>query len=227
MQMKFCDWEPIYESIISDMGYSRSEDESAVRVLKAVTVNSDLIDDDEASSFFDRTVTVVGNSPALLDDLESLPPEGPVIASGSSVCRLSSVGVKPDVVVTDLDGEIESQIKASGDGALTFIHAHGDNVDLIREYAWRFKGPIILTTQSVPENTVSNYGGFTDGDRAVCIVRHFGAQHILMLGFDYGNPMPKEGSDPSVKLRKLKWAENIIGMVAEGCLKYPSTHQVH
>lgn len=225
--MRFSDWEPIYESILSDMGYSRAEDESAVRVLKAVTINSDLIDDDEASEYFDKTVTVIGNSPGLIDDIRSTPLEGAVIASGSAVHRLMSEGILPDVVVTDLDGEIESQIEASNKGALTFIHAHGDNVDLIREYAWRFKGPVVLTTQSTPENTVSNYGGFTDGDRAVCIACHFGARSILLLGFEYENPMPKEGSDPLVKKKKLEWAEKIIETVAGNLRKYPKVYQVH
>ena len=223
--MKFSDWKGIYQSITEDMGYSQYDDEAAVRVLKAVTVNSNLADDDEISAFFADAVTVVGNSPGLVSDLSEMPPKGPIIASGSSVGRLTAAGFRPNVVVTDLDGDIEPQIAASENGALTFIHAHGDNTDLIREYAWRFKGPVVLTTQSVPENTVSNYGGFTDGDRAVCIARHFGAKRIFMIGFDFNNPMPKPGSDCDVKLHKLKWAEKIINLVAGDCAVYPPSHQ--
>ncbi|MCQ2079978.1 MAG: hypothetical protein MJZ38_08005, partial [archaeon] len=40
--------------------------------------------------------------------------------------------------------------------------------------------------------------------------REFGARRIVLYGFDFDNPHPKEGSDPAVKLRKLKWAERII-----------------
>ena len=98
-------------------------------------------------------------------------------------------------------------------GAVTAIHAHGDNGDLIRMYAGSFKGRILLTTQSTPENTVYDFGGFTDGDRAVCMAVHFGARRIHLRGFDYDDPMPKDGNDPSVKKRKLAWAERIIGIV--------------
>lgn len=208
--MEFSEWEPVYEGILADMGYDRSGDEACVRVLKAVTMNSDLITDDEAAEFFQTIATVFGDAPCLESDIGIHPPEGTLIASGSSVRRLASLDIRPDVVVTDLDGEIGPQLDASAAGALTFIHAHGDNSDLVREYAGQFKGPVILTTQSRPENTVFDFGGFTDGDRAVCIAQSFGVRKVILEGFDFDNPSPKAGSDPSVKLRKLSWARRII-----------------
>ena len=158
-------------------------------------------------------VTVFGNAPCLESDIDSKGFAGTLVASGSSVGRLLDRGIRPDVVVTDLDGDIDSQIEASAKGAVTAIHAHGDNGDLIRMYAGSFKGRILLTTQSTPENTVYDFGGFTDGDRAVCMAVHFGAGRIHLRGFDYDDPMPKDGNDPSVKKRKLAWAERIIGIV--------------
>ena len=62
---------------------------------------------------------------------------------------------------------------------------------------------------------VADYGGFTDGDRAVCICQEFGVRRIVLRGFDFLHPNPKPGSDPAVKLRKLGWAERIIGLVSE------------
>ena len=211
--MRFSDWEPIYIKILEDFGFDRSEDEMNVRILKMVTVNSDLIDDDEFGECFGDEVTVFGNAPCLESDIDSKGFAGTLVASGSSVGRLLDRGIRPDVVVTDLDGDIDSQIEASANGAVTAIHAHGDNGDLIRMYAGSFKGRILLTTQSTPENTVYDFGGFTDGDRAVCMAVHFGAGRIHLRGFDYDDPMPKDGNDPSVKKRKLAWAERIIGIV--------------
>jgi hypothetical protein len=208
--MDFQQWEPIYEEILEDMGYDRTEDENSVRVLKAVTLNSDLRSGDEiAESMFD-IVTVVGNAPCLEKDLAEKGVAGTILCSGSAVRRLTAQGIEPDMIFTDLDGDIDAQIEASAKGAATFIHAHGDNAELITRYAGQFKGPVVLTTQSVPEYTVFNYGGFTDGDRAVCFANHFGVREIMLVGFDYDNPMPKEGSDPSVKLKKLGWAKKII-----------------
>ncbi len=209
--MRWSDWEPVYAGILEDMGYDRDADEDCVRILKAVTLNSDLVDEDEAAGFFSSTATVFGAAPCLEDDIRSVPPTGTLISAGSATGRLMAAGITPGVVVTDLDGDVEAQIAASAAGALTFIHAHGDNMDAVREHAGRFRGPVVLTTQSAPDNIVSDYGGFTDGDRAVCIAQEFGAREVLLEGFDFGNPMPKDGSDPDVKLRKLAWAERIIG----------------
>ncbi len=210
--MKWPEWEPVYTRILQDMGFSREGDESSVRVLKAVTMNSDLVDPDEERGRFSRDCTVFGDAPRLDSDLDSTQPVGTRICSGSAVVRLLARGILPDVVVTDLDGDMDAQLEASSRGALTFIHAHGDNADLIREYAGRFRGPVVLTTQSVPENTVFNFGGFTDGDRAVCVAQEMGACSVLLMGFDYTRPNPKDGSDPDVKLRKLAWAREIIDM---------------
>ncbi|MBQ9690006.1 MAG: DNA transporter, partial [Candidatus Methanomethylophilaceae archaeon] len=68
--MDFAEWEPVYEEILADMGYDRSDDEASVRVLKAVTLNSDLISGDEAAETMADRVTVIGNAPCLEDDIK-------------------------------------------------------------------------------------------------------------------------------------------------------------
>lgn len=208
--MDFSRWEPIYEDILADFGYDRSEDENTVRILKAVTLSSDLHSGDDAAELLGDVVTVVGNAPCLEDDIRDRGIHGAVLCSGSAVGRLLDAGIRPDMVFTDLDGDIGPQIEASASGAYTFIHAHGGNADLVTSYAGLFKGPVVLTTQSAPEYTVFNYGGFTDGDRAVCFADHFGVRDIRLVGFDYDNPMHKAGSDPEIKRRKLQWASRII-----------------
>ena len=207
--MKFSEWEPLYEAICSEFGISPASDMASVRILKAVTLNSDLCDEDAFKNKIGETVSVIGDSPFLEKDLEH-GVEGCIICSGSAVLRLLRAGLKPDIVVTDLDGNINAQLEASSDGAVTLILAHGDNMDLVREYAPLFTGPVVLTTQAAPENTVFNYGGFTDGDRCVCLAREFGARRILLFGFDFDHPNRKEGFDPVRKLKKLSWAKRII-----------------
>ena len=198
-------WEDIYEEILRDMGYDRSSDESSARLLKTLTQMSDLIDDDDVYDLMRGTVTIIGPAEPDLSGLDGKT----VIAAGSATEAVMKALV-PDIVVTDLDGDIQSQIEASDRGAITFIHAHGDNSDLIMRYAKEFRGPIVLTTQATPDNVIRNYGGFTDGDRAVCIARHFGASEIELRGFDFEVPTVKDGSDPETKKRKLAWAKRII-----------------
>lgn len=118
----------------------------------------------------------------------------------------------PDIIVTDLDGNVEDQIKANEMGSIAVIHAHGDNIPAIRKYAPLFKGRVVLTTQSEPFDNVYNFGGFTDGDRAFLMAKHFGATKISLFGFDFENPREKEGKDIEIKRKKLKWAKKLIEM---------------
>ncbi|MBO4551620.1 MAG: DUF115 domain-containing protein [Candidatus Methanomethylophilaceae archaeon] len=203
------DWEPIYREILSDMGYDRASDENSAKVLRTLMLNADLITEDEVP--VGDTVSVFGAAESLMSDIAKVRPEGTLISAGSATSTLMSLGIVPDIVVTDLDGDIDSQIEASRRGAVTLIHAHGDNIDLIMGYAKGFTGKVILTTQSKPDFVLCNFGGFTDGDRAVCFARHMGAKRILLYGFDFDNPSSKDGSDPAVKKKKLQWAKRIIG----------------
>ena len=203
------DWDPVYCEILKDMGYDRASDENAARVLKALMVNANLITDDELPS--GDVFSIFGAADSLPSDIAKRRPEGVLISAGSATSMVMSMGITPDIVVTDLDGDVTSQIDASKKGAVTLIHAHGDNIDLIMQYAKEFTGKVILTTQTRPDLVLYNFGGFTDGDRAVCLARHLGAKKIFLYGFDFDNPSSKDGSDPSVKKRKLQWAKRIIG----------------
>lgn len=181
-------------------------------MLKAVTVNLDLISDDDLGELIGPVSTVMGAAACLEEDIASKGIEGTSIVAGSASGRVLALGIVPDILVTDLDGDIAPQLEISSKGAVTLIHAHGDNMDLITRYAPEFEGPVVLTTQSEPSNTVYDFGGFTDGDRAVCMARHFGSR-VRLLGFDFATPYPKPDGDPAFKARKLRWAEQIIDMV--------------
>ncbi len=209
--MRLDEWSPIYESILSDMGYDRSSDEASARLLKVLMLNADLITVDELSSLIGDEVSVFGAAKCLESDVRRSPPSGTLISAGSATVRVMAMGIVPDIVVTDLDGDIDSQIKASDMGAVTLIHAHGDNADLITRYAKEFRGKVVLTTQSSPDNVLCNFGGFTDGDRAVCLARHFGSSKIRLYGFDFDDPYFGDGKDILIKSKKLRWAKRLIG----------------
>jgi Uncharacterized Rossmann fold enzyme len=208
--MQFPEWESTYLNILSDMGFDRDSDENSARMLKAVTLNSDLVLDDIFYDIVGDTVTVIGNGKNLESDIERMGTEGTIISSGSAVERIMRLKIVPHIIVTDMDGEISSQIDANRKGAIAVLHAHGDNAEMIQRYAPEFEGRVILTTQSAPDNILSNYGGFTDGDRAACLAKHFGAKNIRLAGFDFDDPFPKEGTDPEMKRKKLYWAKKII-----------------
>ena len=213
--MQFSEWEPVYIDILKDLGMDRTSDEASARLLKALTLNSNIVTEDEIAELISADVIVVGGSVSGCDAklLKMMPKDAgvrTVISAGSATDVLVRNGVIPDIVVTDLDGDVEEQKKASAAGSLTLIHAHGDNTQLIMHHANDFKGPIMITTQSSPDMILCNFGGFTDGDRAVCTARYFGAKRITLIGFDLNTPSGKPGTDPELKKRKLGWARKII-----------------
>jgi len=213
--MQFSEWEPVYKQILNDLGFDRASDEASARLLKALTLNSDIVSEDVLASLISKNVIIVGGGVSGCDAklLKAMPRgagSATIISAGSATDVLVANGMIPDIVVTDLDGNAEEQKKASSSGSLTLIHAHGDNADLIMKHAAGFKGKIMITTQSAPDLILSNFGGFTDGDRAVCMARHFGAKNITLIGFNFNDPSAKQGSDPEMKKRKLRWAHRII-----------------
>ena len=105
------------------------------------------------------------------------------------------------------------EIKAIENGALAFIHAHGDNMAMIGQVVPGLTMPFVPTIQCKPFGNVYNFGGFTDGDRAVLIASHFGVRNIRTIGWDLDHPYPKEGRDPGMKLRKLRWARDILSRI--------------
>jgi uncharacterized Rossmann fold enzyme len=115
----------------------------------------------------------------------------------------------PEVLVTDLDGDVEDQVRSNAAGTIAVVHGHGDNGPAVRTWAPRFTGRTVATTQSRPFGRLVDYGGFTDGDRAVCLADHFGAKEIRLVGWDFEHPSRKDG-DPKRKQRKLDWAYILI-----------------
>lgn len=208
--MEFKDWEPLYLDILRDFGFSREKDEEAARVLAALAMGKRRCDDACLSSLIQERVTVCGDAPTLRAQLKGHKPEGTLIAADGATSALLDHGMLPHIIVSDLDGEMEAQVKANSLGAVMVVHAHSDNIDQLRHFVPLFKGKMALTTQSRSFGAVRNYGGFTDGDRAVIMARHFGAKHILLLGFDFEDPRPKIGRDRAIKLRKLAWAQRLI-----------------
>src|SRR5438552_2479210 len=124
--------------------------------------------------------------------------------------RTREKGLLPAILVTDLDGTVTDQVKANSEGAIAVIHGHGDNGPAVRQWAPRFSGATVATTQSRPLGGLRNFGGFTDGDRAVFLADHFGAARIRLVGFDFEHPNAKD-LDRRTKQRKLDWAYILLG----------------
>jgi uncharacterized Rossmann fold enzyme len=159
-----------------------------------------------------RIVEVYG--PAKLDEPQ-IHEETVKIAAGSGLQNMLESGLRPDIIVTDLDGDIEVLSDLNEQGVAVIIHAHGDNIERMRDVVPGFLGPIIGTTQVQKMGGLHNFGGFTDGDRAVFLAMALGAKEVILKGFDFDAPVEKAGADPEVKKKKLAYAKELIGLASD------------
>ncbi|WP_332450770.1 6-hydroxymethylpterin diphosphokinase MptE-like protein [Methanoculleus sp.] len=202
--MRFADWEPHYTAILEYFGFEREADEAAARQLGVLADRDDvgLLE----ALIRDRVVTVCGNAPCLAEELDQV--EGTVLAADAAAEVLVSREIRPDAVFTDLDGATDLFIDLSRQGTVMVVHAHGDNIPLLRHWVPLLPGPLVATTQAAPLPSVHNFGGFTDGDRAVFAANELGAAQIRIIGFDLAD----RNVDP-VKRGKLFWAGELLRLI--------------
>jgi uncharacterized Rossmann fold enzyme len=213
--MKFDEWEPIYKLILEDMHFDRKHDDISAHILSKLLETksrkkiSDVIDISILNqAIYDKDVLVCGKAPCLKDDIKNVDfRKYVVIAADGATSVLINNGIAPNVVVTDLDGNMDDEARANELGAIMVVHAHGDNMDALGEELPRLK-KVIGTTQSTPLSNVYNFGGFSDGDRSVFLAKEMGARSITLIGFDY-----KDENVTPLKKKKLMWAEKLIDMI--------------
>ncbi|TLZ85470.1 MAG: DUF115 domain-containing protein [Methanobacteriota archaeon] len=206
--MDFETWQPFYEQILSDFGFSRDKDEAVAAELDKLLGGHRVPDSALRKILRGKEVTVAGNGPNLEDEIGEA--VGVLLTADEATSVALGRGLIPAILVTDLDGIVADQVKANAEGTIAVIHGHGDNGPAVREWAPRFSGGTVATTQSRPLGGLRNFGGFTDGDRAVFLADHFGAARIRLVGFDFERPNAKD-ADRRMKQRKLDWAYLLLG----------------
>ncbi len=216
-------WSHMYSMIRSDLGFDEGSDCTAAMLLNAM-LSAQREDVEELvellrSMLRGARALVVGAGPSCVKCREVRSSYDVIIcADGATRCCINS-GVKPDIVVTDLDG-IQGFEKLLRD-TLVVVHAHGDNMRLLTTslpLILEVSTGVIGTSQCLVSSRVRIFGGFTDGDRAAYLASYFNAQRIGLVGFDfsgvvgrYSKPhMVHEMHASPVKLRKLKWARVLL-----------------
>ena len=210
--MRFEAWEPLYQEILDDFGFSRERDEEASSLLLDLLKsgqNSSKILAMASEHVRCQFVVICGNAPTLADEMKSFlhscsQPNYVFIAADGATSVLLKAGIVPDIIITDLDGCMDDILRANEMGSIVVVHAHGDNQDLLREYVPKLRN-VIGTTQTRPPRGLYNFGGFTDGDRCVYFARHLGASEINLIGFDFDDM-----SVTTRKHKKLAWARRLI-----------------
>lgn len=196
--LDFEDWEPLYEEILSDFGYSKNNDRKSARILAQLRGTDNLT---PLKKLKNEIVEIGG--PYFSKSRTEI-----TLAAGAAVSQIVNQGTKPDLLVTDLDGDEKLQKKLNLKSIPAVIHAHGDNIRQIKKWAEKFEGHVISTCQcDPPKRGIYNFGGFTDGDRACFIADHFGAKKVVLNGWNFDHPFESNNSE---KHKKLKWAKKLI-----------------
>ena len=216
--MTIIGWDSKYKKILKDFGYSRRKDSQSCKLLDSLLPKKtsivkirDLIEN--------KPVFVVGAGPSLpscISILKKYKKITKIVADGATKAIIEN-DLKPDIVVTDLDGDIKSLKKAGRTNTVMVVHAHGDNSEKIH-LVKNFKN-CIGTTQTKPVGKVHNFGGFTDGDRCVFLANHFKAEKIILLGMDFGTRIGKYSKtrviNRSIKIAKLRRGKKLLEWLAK------------
>jgi len=222
--MDYKDWKSTYEKIVSDFNYSVKTDEKAADALdKLLQEKKNLFPISMLKNLINnREIMIFGAGPSLEKSIpkhkKKFTDKLKIAADGTTTALLKN-NIRPDIIVTDLDGKVSDQLKANSEGSIAIIHAHGDNINKIKKYVPKLEGKILGTTQINPEpyDFLYNFGGFTDGDRAVYLADHFHAKKIYLMGFDFNGKIGEysfaEKKDKKLKLKKLKWCEYLIDVL--------------
>lgn len=213
------DWQAWYDRIVSTFGYSPDEDQRAAEVLSRLLRGRAIPLTRLRKAISGQPVLILGAGPSLEDDLKEIMDVGVlggfilIAADGATTAVLHVVKSFPRIVVTDLDGRIHDLLQADRAGALMAVHGHGDNIPMLERIVPQLDNPI-GTTQVQPRPNVYNFGGFTDGDRAVFLAVEMDARLIVVAGMGFGSEIGKYSKDKprsiSVKRKKLKMGKALL-----------------
>ncbi len=216
--MTIVGWESKYREILKDFGYSRKDDSQSCKLLDSLLPKKTGI---KRIKYLieNKPIFVIGAGPSLPSCIPILKKHKKVtkiVADGATKAMIKN-GLKPDIVVTDLDGDTKSLKKAGRTDTVMVVHAHGDNSEKIH-LVKNFKN-CVGTTQTKPVGQVHSFGGFTDGDRCVFLASHFKAKKIILLGMDFGTKIGKYSKitivNRAVKIAKLRRGKKLLEWLAQ------------
>ena len=231
--MDFNEWEGWYKEILETLGFLRDDDEKTAELLDKILDEKGCL---TIEQFFDEMMEkkdtskfiVVGAGPSIKKHIKYVKENYDlndyliVSADGATTAMLED-NLVPDIVATDLDGKMEDLLAANSLGSYFVIHAHGNNEELIDNWTTKFD-KILGTTQSVPIGHLYNFGGFTDGDRAMFFAIALGCEEMVLAGMDFGTTVTKysrpniegaTGPADEIKTKKLIFAERLLAWIKE------------
>jgi uncharacterized Rossmann fold enzyme len=221
--MNYKEWKPIYKKIEEEFGFSLEREKKAARIFDKILQKKNIVSINEIGELIDsEEVFIFGAGPSLeskiINNRMYLKNKIKIAADGATSALLKN-NFYPEIIVTDLDGCIQDQIYANNFGSIVVIHSHSDNIEKLLRYLRYFKGKLLGTTQINTNllKNIHNFGGFTDGDRAVFLADNFNAKEINLVGFDFNKKIGKysftQYKNLNLKIKKLNWCKSLIQLV--------------
>jgi uncharacterized Rossmann fold enzyme len=206
-------WKTKFKEIRKEFGYRERDDFLSAKRLNSL-LEKKFSKKQLEEKIANKTVFVIGAGPSLSKSLTYVKKCKNVtkIVADGAVEALSKKNIKPDILVTDLDGDLNSIRKIGRTNIPIIVHAHGDNHDkleIVKEFS-----NVVGTTQTEEFGKMKNFGGFTDGDRCVFLAEFFNASKIVLIGMDFGQEIGKYSKhkivNRKIKIKKLKFGKRIL-----------------
>tara|TARA_B100000686_G_C16684283_1_gene913770 strand:- start:278 stop:1015 length:738 start_codon:yes stop_codon:yes gene_type:complete len=206
-------WSKIFKEIRKEFGYKEIDDLHSAQKLNSF-LKKRFLKEEFQELILDKTVFIIGAGPSLTKSLPYIKRCKNItkIVADGAVQALLEKNIKPDILVTDLDGDLKSIKKIGKTKIPIIVHAHADNFDrleMVKDFL-NVRG----TTQTKRFKKIENFGGFTDGDRCVFLAEFFEARKIVLVGMDFGRKIGKYSKhkvvNRKIKLKKLKFGKRIL-----------------
>ena len=205
-------WKTKFKEIRKDFGYSENDDYLSAKKLNSLLKKK--FSKKQLQNIIEgKTVFIIGAGPSLSKSLTYVKKCKNVtkIVADGAVRALLEKNMKPDILVTDLDGDLDSIKKIGQTEIPIIVHAHGHNqneLEIVKKLL-----NVIGSTQTKTFGKMENFGGFTDGDRCIFLAEYFNASKIVLIGMDFGQKIGKYSKhkiiNREIKLKKLKIGKSI------------------
>ena len=206
-------WKTQFKEIRKEFGYLEKDDLISAKKLDSL-LKGRYSKNQFQNIIQGKTVFIIGAGPSLTKSLKYIKKSKDVtkIVADGAVRALLEKNIKPDILVTDLDGDLKSIEKIGKTRIPIIVHAHGDNYEKL-EIVKKLKN-VVGSTQTRKIGKIENFGGFTDGDRCVFLAEYFNASKIVLIGMDFGQKIGKYSkqriADRKTKIKKLKFGKRIV-----------------
>jgi hypothetical protein len=205
-------WKSRFIKIRKELEYSEKDDYTSARKLNSLLKKK--FSENQLQEIIEgKTVFIIGAGPSLSKSVTYIKKCKNVtkIVADGAVRALLEKKIKPDILVTDLDGDLDSIKKIGLTKIPIIVHAHGDNYEKL-EIVKKLSN-VIGSTQTKSFGQIKNFGGFTDGDRCIFLAEYFNASKIVLIGMDFGQEIGKYSKhkiiNRKIKLKKLQIGKSI------------------